>query len=259
MVGLTDEEKKLPYAKYYYREMAPIPEEKLRVWKGAAADPALATPFEKRNDFLADKVELSIGFTVAEDGTGFVANSTFMPDVTVEMFDWWFGWHSVGSDLRYKLWDRDDHFYARALNPAHVLDPNVPNAQKTWGVTHDILEDIGMGPDPLKLSFMKPSDLGYDMSLIGTSTCSSMVCAVGVSGCPAVMTHKAVAVDGGIWFKSHFWIGYGMVDGRVVCILPAEAAIPIEIPRALFGHNIKEFSNLASFLPQLYAEERENW
>ena len=261
MVPITEEEKKLPYAKYYFRDMPPIPQEKLDIWHGPMADPALATHIERRNDFLDDgKVALEVGFTVAPNGTGFVANSTFMPGVTPEMFDWWFGWHSVGPDLRYKIWDRDDHYYARAMDPDYVLDPNVPNSQKTWGVTHDISEDIGLGVDPLKLSFKKPSDLGYDMSKIGTPSCATMVCAVGVSGSPAVMTHKAVAAEGGIWFKSHFWMGYGQNErGELIKLVPDGAAIPELVPRALFGHNIKEFGNLAAILPELYAEEKDNW
>ena len=260
MVPITEEEKKLPYAKYYYRDMAPVPQEKLDIWKGPMADPALATPIEARNDFLRGKVKLEVGFTVAPNGTGLVANSTFMPGVTAEMVDWWFGWHSVGPDLRYKIWDRDDHYYARAMNPDYVLNPKVPNSQKTWGVTHDISEDIGLGVDPLKLSFKKPSDLGYDMSIIGTPACATMVCAVGVSGSPAVMTHKVVNAQGGIWFKSHFWMGYGLNDrGEIVKLVPEGQAIPEMVPRALFGHNIKEFSNLAALLPELYPEEKDNW
>ena len=93
---------------------------------------------------------------MAANGTGFVANTTFMPGVTAEMFNWWFGWHSVTSDLRYKIWDHDDHWYARADNPDYVKDPSVPVSQKTWGVNHEILEDIGMGADPLLLCFRRP-------------------------------------------------------------------------------------------------------
>ena len=65
MVTITDEERKLPYAKYFDRPMAPIPQEKLDIWKGPLADPALATPIERRNDFLEGKVALEVGFTVA--------------------------------------------------------------------------------------------------------------------------------------------------------------------------------------------------
>ena len=260
MVTITEEERKLPYAKYFDRPLAPIPQEKLDIWKGPMADPALATPIERRNDFLDGKVKLEVGFTVAPNGTGFVANSTFMPGVTAEMFDWWFGSHTVGSALSYKICDKEDHYSAGAMNPEYVLDPAGPNNQKTWGVTHDILEDIGLGPDPLKLTFHKPSDLGYDMSKIGTPTCTTMVCASGVSQVAAVMTHKAVSAEGGIWLKSHFWMGYGMDDqGNLVKLLPEGVSVPEMGPRALFGHNIKEFTNLASLLPELYAEEKDNW
>lgn len=60
----------------------------------------------------------------------------------------------------------------------------MPWAEKTWGVTHDIMEDIGLGMERLLLQFCKPADLGYDMSKIGTSACAAMVCAVGKSSSP---------------------------------------------------------------------------
>mgnify|MGYP006964173643 CR=1 FL=1 len=53
-----------------------------------------------------------------------------MPGVTGEMLDWWFPWHSVGSDLRYKIWDPEDHYFARAYPASYVVDPNVPMNQK---------------------------------------------------------------------------------------------------------------------------------
>ena len=115
---MTAEEAKLSYAKYFDRPMAPIPQEKLDIWKGPAAPAASALPFAERARFQdADVPGLDNGFTVAADGTGFVANTTFMPGVTAEMFNWWFGWHSVTSDLRYKIWNHDDHWYARADRP----------------------------------------------------------------------------------------------------------------------------------------------
>lgn len=129
----------------------------------------------------------------------------------------------------------------------------MPWAEKTWGVTHDIMEDIGLGMERLLLQFCKPSDLGYDMSKIGTSACAAMVCAVGKSSSPALMTHKVVPAEGGVWFKSHFWMGYGLDgDGSWSSWCPTATRCP-RCPPALFGHNIKEFSNLAAILPSLYA------
>lgn len=260
-VTITELEAALPYAKYFHRPLASIPKEKLDIWNAPAAGALLARPIEARDSFLDYYSRgLESGFCVASNGTGFVANSTFMPGVTGEMMDWWFGWHSVESDLRYKLWDPEDHYHARAMSPDYVLDPNVPNSQKTWGVDHDILEDIGFGPEKILLSFKRPADLGYDESKLGTKGCYSMVCAVGKGGSPALMTHKWYEEDGGLWFKSNFWMGYGLNDsGEIIKLLPDGVSVPEAGPRALFGHNIKEYTNLASILPEVYDEERENW
>lgn len=256
---MTEEESKLSYAKYFDLPLAPIPQEKLDIWQGPAADPSTALPFEDRAKFQDAEVPgLENGFTVAPNGSGFVANTTFMPGVTAEMFDWWFGWHSVTSDLRYKIWDHDDHYYARADKPEYVKDPNVPLAQKTWGVKHRIKEDIGLGADDLLLCFQQPSKLGYDDAKIGTPSCQAMVCAYGLGSAPAVMTHIAKETEGGILFCSRFWMGYGPNEnGEIVKLIPDGVSIPEMMPRALYGHNIKEYSNLAAILPKLYAEEKD--
>ena len=115
-VGVCREEKQLPYYKYFEQDLAPVPEEKLAVLAQGAQKEKKAVPFEQKDLFLAGKDEdyCQIGYGVMDDGTGFVCNTTYMPGVTGEMLDWWFPWHSVGSDLRYKIWDPEDHYFARA-------------------------------------------------------------------------------------------------------------------------------------------------
>ncbi len=256
-VGVSEEEKALPYYKYFTRQMAAIPHEKLKVLEQPSK--VSAVPFEERNSFLKgeDTAYCQIGFGVADNGTGFVCNATYMPHVTSDMLDWWFPWHSVGSDLRYKIWDPEDHYFARADNAAYVCDPSVPVKEKTWGVNHYILEDVGMGPSPLKLCFMRPKDFGYDEALIGSDTCNSMVCAVGAGECAAAMTHKWYNHEDGVMFVSRFWIGYAVKDGQIIKALPEGGKLPVEVPKGLFAHNIKEFSNLAAILPEVYAENKD--
>jgi len=141
-----------------------------------------------------------------------------------------------------------------------VLNPNVPIREKTWGVTHDIIEDIGFGPEHILLQFKKPADLGYDMEKLGTSGCAGMVCASGVGDTPALMTHKWMKCADGVLFKSHFWMGYGLNEGgELIKLVPDGISVPEAGPRALYGHNIKEYSNLAKILPQVYSEEKNNW
>lgn len=258
-VGVSKEEKSLPYYKFFERKLAEIPAEKLKIL--AAPSEIEVVPFEQRNKFLAgeDKNFCQIGYGVSSDGTGFVCNETFMPNVTGEMLDWWFAWHSVGADLRYKIWDNEDHYFARADNAAYVCNPEIPVNQKTWGVNHYILEDIGNGASFLKLCFKSPKNFGYDEKLIGTAQCESLVCAIGAGECAADMTHKWFSVKGGVKFCSRFWIGFAEVDGKIIKALPAGVKIPVEIARGLFAHNIKEFSNLAAILPEVYADNKDNF
>ena len=258
-VGVTKEEKSLSYFKYYERPLAQIAGEKLALLDKMEGPSVV--PFDKRNLFLAgeDTDYCQVGYGVADDGIGFVCNTTYLPGVTSEMLDWWFPWHSVGSDLRYKIWDAEDHYFATADRPDYVCDPNVPVNQKTWGVTHYVLEDIGPGPSLLKLNFMRPKDYGYDESIIGTEKCTSLVCAAGEGDAPAAMTHKWYTYKDGVMLCSRFWMGYTLKDGQVVRVLPEGMRVPDIAPKALYAHCIKEFTNLGAILPELYAENKDNF
>ena len=258
-VGVSKEEKFLSYYKFFEREMAKIPAEKIALLEKSSEIEIV--PFEQKDLFLRgeDKNFCQIGYGVAENGAGFVCNETFMPNVTVEMLEWWFAWHSVGSDLRYKIWDPEDHYFARADNAAYVCDENVPVNQKTWGMNHYILEDVGAGPDFVKLCFKRPKDFGYDEKIIGTEKCQSLVCAIGAGNCAAAMTHKFYKVEGGAMFVSRFWIGFAEIEGKIIKTLPEGAKVPVEVAKGLFAHNIKEFSNLAAILPEVYAENKNNF
>ena len=258
-VGVSKEEKSLPYYKYFERDLAEIPEDKIKIIERPAEIPAVT--FDDKNIFLAgdDDNYCKVGYGINADGTGFVANETYMPDVKGEMLDWWFPWHSVGSDLRYKIWDAEDHYFARADRADYVCDSNVPVNQKTWGVNHYVLEDIGNGPGFLKICFKRPADFGLDEKIIGTEKCESLVCGIGDGECAAAMIHKWYSHKTGVMLCSRFWIGFADIDGKIIKTLPEGAKIPIEVPRGLYAHNIKEFTNLASILPEVYAENKNNF
>lgn len=258
-VSVSKEEKQLSYYRFFEQPMAAIPEEKLAILAQGPSKKQ-AVPFGQKDLYLAGKDQdfCQTGFGILDDGTGFVCNTTYMPGVTSEMLDWWFPWHSVGSDLRYKIWDPEDHYFARADRVDYVCDPTVPMGQKTWGVSHYILEDVGPGPEFVKLHFLRPATFGYDESLIGTDTCSSLVCAVGEGSCAAAMTHKWYPFKEGVLFCSRFWIGMAMKDGVITSILPEGVQVPMIVPQGLFAHNIKEFTNLAAILPAVYAENKHN-
>ena len=257
-VAVTDEERSLSYYRFYEREMAEVPE---KLWQRTLEDaekPEELLPFVRRSDFVrgSDEAFCQSGFGCFEDGTAAVCSRLYMPGVSPQMLDWWFPWHSVGSDLRYKIWDPEDHYFATAYPASKVLDSNVPTAQKTWGVDHYIMEDVGFGPQFVQIRFVRPADVGCDEQLIGSDNCAGLVCGIGINT-GTTMIHKWYPYQDGVIFQSRFWIGWGYLpDGSLGKCLPDEAAIPEAFARAMFAHSLKEYINLASFLPELYQEEK---
>lgn len=257
-VPITKEEATLPYYKYFIRPMAVLPEEKTML--ADTPQPVdRGIPFSERDLFLSEAADYChIGFGENADGTAYAANETYVEGATPEMLDWWFAWHAVGSDLRYKLWDPEDHFYAKADNVAHVCNPDIPMNQKTWGVNHQILEDIGAGKLSTTLHFMSPASFGYTPSLVGTARCSTLVCG---GNTPAFMTHKCYPYRNGIMIASYFWCGYMLTpDGNMVRIPDFSKAPvkPIMMAKLLYSHNVKEMTNLGTILVDLYNEQKEN-
>ena len=261
--ALTAEDRAHSYAKYYDLPIAPIPAEKLAILQAGPMNPKDALAIERRNDlFLPGYLPCEIGYCIMPDGTGFIANRTDMPGVTPEMFEWWFAWHAL-EDLRYRIWDPEDHFYARQQNREKVLDSSVPMRERTWGTVHEVLEDIGGGTEKLILDFQYPRALGYDEEKVGTSACASMMCAFVYSpqpgGMVAIMTHMVREIKGGVELRSRFWIGWGLADGEVRKLLPEGVQAPLDAVKGLFAHNLKEYGQLATILPKVYAEEKDNW
>ena len=123
---LTEEQKKLSYAKYLYMPMAPIPEEKLAALKAGPMDPSKALRIEDRAELLKPGyMEREQGFCVMGNGTGYGANLTFMPNTTTEMLFWWYIWSSL-EVTRYKIWDPDDHISLVNLDRDMSLDQSMP-------------------------------------------------------------------------------------------------------------------------------------
>jgi phloretin hydrolase len=265
-VPVTEADQVKSYFKYYNESMVPAARERYEEVLKGPIDPRKALKFKDRNDlFKPGYLEAEVGYCVMEDGTGYVANLTKMPGVTVEMFDWWFAWHGL-DNLRYSVWNPDDHYQAESKQKIRALDPDLTLREKYWDTTHHVIEDIGMGPEHLSINFKYPGDLGFDMSQFGTEACGTIVCAKGNGiGHPpfaspdTIMCHFVREVEGGIELRTRFWMGWTVKDGQDVKGLPDGFRCPPMGPMALLLHNIKEFTNLAALLPRIYGEEKDNF
>ncbi|MDL2293636.1 phloretin hydrolase [Ruminococcaceae bacterium OttesenSCG-928-D13] len=266
-VPVFQRDKEKSYYKYFTRPMAAPAPGRIESITDQPADPAKALRIQDRNRlFEAGSLEQEFGWWQLEDGTAMLANQTFMPGVTGEMFDWWFAWHPIDR-LRYGIWDPEDHFDVYLADPARALDFSLTMQQRHWGSTHYVWEDIGMGGiDILQINFRRPGELGYDESKIGTDACNALICA-NCTSCgaadrpdmPVVMTHFLRPAEGGSELRSRFWFGWQIIDGTPVKMIPDGVKIPAVVPISLLKHNVVEFTNLAAILPEVYAEEKDNW
>jgi phloretin hydrolase len=265
-VPVTEQDTLKSYFKYYHDEMTPAPRERYEEVLRGPVDPRKALKFKDRNDlFKPGYLDVEVGYCVMEDGTGFVANLTKMPGVTAEMFDWWFAWHGL-DNLRYTIWDHDDHFGASSMQKVRALDCDLSLQERYWDTTHEVLEDVGMGPEGLFIHFRYPGDLGFNVAKLGTDACGTIVCANGYGkGHPpfaspdTIMCHFIRNVEGGVELRTRFWMGWTVRDGKDIKALPDGIRIPFMGPMALLLHNIKEFTNLATLLPKIYAEEKDRF
>ena len=263
-VPITEEDTQKSYFKYYLEDMTPPSPEAYQAMRQIRPDQAL--PFKDRNRlFEPGYMDAEVGFTILPDGTGYLANLTRMPGVTAEMFDWWFAWHSL-DNLRYTLWNPDDHYQAENMNRVHAMDESLSYRERLWNCSHDIIEDTGMGPAPIVINFKYPGDIGFDDSKIGTEACATIVCGLGYGkGQPpfampdTVMCHFVREIPGGIELRSRFWMGWTYKNGKDVKALPDGIRMPIMGPMSLAMHNVKEFTNLAALLPRIFPEEKDNF
>jgi hypothetical protein len=264
---LTPQEQAKPYAKYYAMELGgPDPEAIEALRRDRQLDPSQMLQAEDMSALLdPGNLEVETGWGMFENGAGYVAARHVMPDVTPEMVDWWFGWHAL-EPLRYRIWYPPCHLgigiedYARDK----ILDPAVPAQDKFRHVIHHVTENVGMGTEHIDIHFLTPEDMGFDMTRWKAPNVATFVGGFGFSTledgppglppAPAIMCHVIRELDGGVEWRTRFWYGYTIMNGRPVCMLPPGVRIPEEVPYGLANHNIREYGRLKALLPLVYSE-----
>ena len=279
---LTPAEERQPYAKYYHRYWAtPLHEradfkswsKKAALYSGDNMQPPEKMLHISQVNRIMDKNyrenEWTEGWCLFDDGSTVMCAKTEFPGVTAEMFQWWFAWH-VLEDLRYMLWCPPSHF---GVTPAlelrqRVKDPNLSLFEKTHDISvHQIYESIGID----YLSFYCSSPVDYfemdfhDPQYRGL-TDGNAALLKGDKGMAAIcgaerMLHFFVENEdgtGGTCY-TNFWFGVKRDENGVWHgVKEEEGGKSYELMTRVMSiaqHANKEFPLLASFLPELYAEE----
>lgn len=258
---LTEEELRHPLAKYWFTK-AEVSQSVLEALAGPPLETSDVLAWEDRADLLsADMQSAQTGWSSFEDGSGYVAVNTFFPGATAEMIDWWFEWAQQEEDIRYKIWYPGAH-YAMSQRPTEGA-PAYKNAKPYWGMSRFPVEDVGVGIARLRLDFVAPSEFGFDELPMGSTMLAVQV------GLPngllktTDMIHYVRSVEGGVEMRSRFWIARefeAMADGLGVAAALANNSVvkrrlvPKNLARELALHCANEYSQLASFLPELYEQ-----
>lgn len=266
LVPINEEDKKKPYYKYYAQGIEQLTEEDIKYIENSIGTVEESLPFSERIKFQQQiSNPLKTGVYPLLEGGYLVASNIEVPDITADMMWWWTAWHCL-DHLRYSCWDPEDHVAVDITEQARkkILDYNVPIREKTWGTIQTVRESVeGDSPDPVDLCIKAPADAGFDESLIGTPGCQYISAATAKMGPIKVVIAATLAKNqrGVNELRERFWMGYEIVDGKDVCLLPADIRIPNmeEKCKAIIRHNFKEYRNLNKILPSLYDEYKDNW
>ncbi|MBN1653395.1 MAG: hydrolase [Deltaproteobacteria bacterium] len=265
---LTAEEKTRPYARYFYKKLAPVPEETMRAIQAGPMNPRDALAFERLNDLLDPGYHaVETGYCRMPDNSCYVAVLTMMPEVTAEMIDWWFWWHALES-LRYKIWYPGSHAGVSVENREQLENPLLSARERYWNNTQYPVEDVGIGPEIFSITFIPPEDIGFDVSRFVEAHVATAICAVVGSVTKKVrhtrMCHLVRRTSNGVEMRSRFWIGGNIkldmfsqksVVNRVANTkLIRKLTIPNATPYQMALHCAREYSNLAEILPELYRD-----
>ena len=194
-----------------------------------------------------------------EDGSGYVAVRTFFPGATSEMIDWWFEWAQREEDIRYKIWYPGAH-YAMSEAPTPGA-PEYVNPKPYWGKSRFPVEDVGIGVAQLRLDFVPPYEFGFSELPENTTMLAVRVGIANGIIKTTDMIHYVRPFEGGVEMLSRFWIGreleamsggLGLLAGLANTRFFKQRLIPHKLPQELALHCANEYSQLASFLPELY-------
>lgn len=234
--ALTDEEKKSKYAKYYYLGPAKPSDENLlaasRIQYLEEEETYMPEKFaEIMNSSAIEKIRT--GYRVMDNGVGFAVVRVKGSGVTDEKMQFFLDhFNPEGPDLFYKIWFPGTHM-------RHYFDTAV--------------EDVGCGMELVKfLEVLDGEKLNIPDSMPGKD--EKCIAISGGNGASYPLhqdgaePHYAIAVrytretEDGRETIMTFWQGLQWKDGKSVRMIPEDARVPWNAPRAQVQHSIWELT-----------------
>jgi hypothetical protein len=182
------------------------------------------------------------------------------------------GYHEIENGFcepeRYSLWYPYNHVSVRSLSSELLTKPDLSHQERYIGTTHLVTEYIGQQRVDITISFVDPSYYGFDISRFAEANIVSHACGEVWFQKPSVrigtMIHLARKIDDGIEVRSRYWladtvkvkvplIGYELNLDRLAQVFGLKSRLAgLSVGYEQLLHDQIEFTNLASFLPEIY-------
>ena len=230
----------------------PLPQMPSEMKEALKVNQITKTPFNCKNEILSNtELQTEVGFTKMDDDIYLVSMTCLMPNVTVEMIEWWFWWHTQDS-LRYQVWYPGDHISIKYHKKdkyffeGEKVPEFVPNTQLP-------VERIGGMKMPLRIDFVTPEEFGFSRQIMQENNIPKILCGhVGAFNNfvkHTEMAHIFKQTEDGLFMISRFWLGSTMKNPLLKKIIITE-----DMARGMAEHCCIEYRNLCEILPMLYAE-----
>ncbi len=196
--------------------------------------------------------EYESGYSIMQDGTGYIAVYLTLPGVTPEMFDWFFSWHPV-APVQNHIWGTGKKISTVITEKdRQQLLSSLPFNERIWGVhvlyreesEHDISHDM-------LVSYHSPYEYGFSKQTEDAGNWTA-ICANDGSICFFLR-----AIEGGSELRIRVWCGINTSDIEKEFSLP-QSYLPEEEADSYIKktaiHIINDFTNISCIIPQLYRD-----
>ena len=258
------------FDKHLTRKNAAMPKEHLAILEEGKEMPATAALQRGDINKLFDQGYLAgeNGYCRMDNGSMHTAVLIKMPNVTIDMINWWFWWHAAES-IRYRIWYPDMHFATEADFGGYSEDETKSYRERLHLSSHLVTEDVGLGKEKILINFMHPKDFGYDVNKLNDKETTIICAKVGSPERGLWHTHMChfvrIVPSGGIEMRSRFWMGHhiekmsgfgkGIVKSLMNTSFVKRNLLPTKAGSSMFHHCSQEYHNMGEFLPALYQEE----
>jgi len=258
------------YEEYLKRKNAAIPKINFEILEKDADIPKEEVlKIEDKNQLLEDGyLKTENGFYHFKDKSAYASVLTKMPNVTIEIIDWWFWWHAK-DPMRYKIWYPEMHFDISSDFGEYYNDASKTYRERLHLSKHIVTENIGTGKEKIVINFMSPEEFGFDKSKLRNESEETIICAKVGDLRKRVwhtkMCHAVRKVEKGVEMRSRFWMansverfdkfGQDFLNSILNNSFVKSKLLPNNLGKHMFQHCTQEYNNLGAILPELYKKE----